>query len=195
MKKIALLASACFLMLGSTSAFAATVYTANRAVGTGFVNLSITTDDTIGVIGDGNILDWDITVTQGLDVFSIEGPGGANNSTHLISGSGLTATATDLYFNFSVSGLALFQSPFVGAGQTFWCVQNNGCFDFAGPAEGLLSTANFNTFSRQSYQGNQIIASAGGGVVPEPATWALMITGFGLAGSALRSARRVVAAS
>ena len=29
-----------------------------------------------------------------------------------------------------------------------------------------------------------------GSAVPEPATWAMMITGFGLAGTALRAARR-----
>lgn len=34
-------------------------------------------------------------------------------------------------------------------------------------------------------------AKAGGGAVPEPATWALMISGFGLAGVALRRRRSV----
>lgn len=38
------------------------------------------------------------------------------------------------------------------------------------------------------------LAAAGGGVVPEPGTWATLITGFGLVGAALRRTRRLVAA-
>ena len=37
------------------------------------------------------------------------------------------------------------------------------------------------------------VAFQAGNVVPEPATWALMISGFGLAGLALRTRRRVLA--
>ncbi|MBS0334781.1 MAG: PEPxxWA-CTERM sorting domain-containing protein, partial [Proteobacteria bacterium] len=37
-------------------------------------------------------------------------------------------------------------------------------------------------------------ASAPGGAAPEPATWALTIAGFGLAGAALRRRRAVAAA-
>jgi hypothetical protein len=38
------------------------------------------------------------------------------------------------------------------------------------------------------------IGNGGGGGVPEPATWAMMLTGFGLAGMALRRRRLVVTA-
>jgi hypothetical protein len=43
----------------------------------------------------------------------------------------------------------------------------------------------------QAFGGLEQIATAGG--VPEPATWALMIGGFGLAGAALRRKALVAA--
>lgn len=196
MNRIALLAATCALVFGSSSALAATTYLASRAVGTGFVDLSITTDDTIGVIGNNNILDWDITVKQGSDRFNIEGPGGSRNSEYTIFGFGLTATATDLYFNFDdMMSYVLFQTPFTGSALPFWCLQSTRCYEVSDlPGEGILATADFNSHVSQAYTGNRIVASVGGGAVPEPATWALMITGFGLAGSALRSGRRAKAA-
>ncbi|MGZ3376624.1 MAG: PEPxxWA-CTERM sorting domain-containing protein, partial [Phenylobacterium sp.] len=42
---------------------------------------------------------------------------------------------------------------------------------------------------------NFAFSVAGGGAVPEPASWALMIGGFGLAGAALRRRRQVALAA
>ena len=50
-------AAVCAVALGAVSAAKATTYAASRAVGDGFVDLSITTDDTLGVLSTGNILD------------------------------------------------------------------------------------------------------------------------------------------
>lgn len=48
--------------------------------------------------------------------------------------------------------------------------------------------------SGRSDFGSQGFSGSGGGAVPEPSAWALMIGGFGLTGAALRRRRRVVAA-
>lgn len=191
--KTGLLSAAVAALLLTASAAAATTYVASRAVGTGFVDLSITTDDTLGILASANILDWDITVTQGADVFSIEGPGGANNSKKLIAGSALTATASDLYFDFDGPdfSVVLFQSPVLGSGQTFWCLQTSACFSATAPAEGLRGTLPFEPESIALRHGNQVIASVAPvgpptGGVPEPAGWALMILGFSAVGALLR---------
>ncbi len=173
----------------SVSANAAT-YIGNRTVGTATASLSITTDDTLGVLGNANILDWTISMIDGPDMFTLLGPLSGNNSQLLIDGTALTASATDIFFNFSAgSGFALFQNPTVGSGQHFYCVQVTGCFDFDGPGEAINAPAGF-AFQRNSLEGNISIAQAGG-AVPEPGTWAMMLIGFGAIGGAMRRRAKV----
>lgn len=58
--------------------------------------------------------------------------------------------------------------------------------DTVGPYNAVPQTGNGN-----DYAGNfRFTASLGAGVVPEPASWALMLGGFGLAGTALRRRRQ-----
>lgn len=67
-----------------------------------------------------------------------------------------------------------------------------------GGADGFESTAffkldadNLDTFSLTLKGGSDaVLYFTGGSVVPEPATWAMMIIGFGAAGSMLRTSRR-----
>jgi hypothetical protein len=187
MKRV--LIAAALMAATSTQAFALT-YVGNRTIGTGSANLSITTDGTIGVLNQANITGWTIGVTDANGTFTLQGPNSGNNSQLLISGTALTATATDLLFNFGASsGFALFQNPSIGSSGPFYCPQINGCFDFSGPGEGVLSGGPFNP-TRNSLRGNVVLASVAGPVVPEPATWAMMIFGFGAVGGAMR-ARKV----
>jgi hypothetical protein len=160
------------LALGGGSASANIVYTANRAVGTGFVNLSITTDGATGTLTQTNILGWTITVTDKGDTFTLLGPSSGNNSQVRLDGSALTATMTNLSFNYNAGGnqFLLIQSPGIGSGEFFWSVQTNGSFDFSGPAEAIDPRANF-SFVREAHSGNLVIASAAVNAAPEPATF------------------------
>jgi len=182
------------LAFAATAASAATTYVASRDVGSGFLNLSITTDDTLGVLATANILDWDITVTNGLDTFRLQGPGGLNNSQRRVEGSALTATASDLLFDFSSNVFQAFlvQTPDLGSGLQGWCVgTRRTCSE---PAVEAIIADTSGTITVTPRTGNQIIASVAGPLgVPEPTTWALMIGGFGMAGAALRSRRRIAA--
>ncbi|MFS0735698.1 PEPxxWA-CTERM sorting domain-containing protein [Sphingomonas sp. 1P06PA] len=70
----------------------------------------------------------------------------------------------------------------LGAGSyTFSLVHNGASVTQSGPGIAFA-----NSFSGASF----LITEIGGPVVPEPATWALMIGGFGLVGGTMRSARR-----
>jgi hypothetical protein len=103
----------------------------------------------------------------------------------------VTATAQHIYFNFSGSdaGYFAFQSGGAYTGDHYWCsaTGNQGVDCYAGgqtatPVEVFDTSTQF-----QSYSGNQIIAS----VVPESATWALMLAGFaGLGLAGYREARK-----
>ena len=154
----------------------ATTYVGTRAIGVNNVDLSITTDDTIGDLSAANILDWTIAVT-GFNDFTLFGPASGNNSTY--SGGFFTATATDLLFNFDQPPSSLrFQATAFDYG--FYCLNCFGNTESLGDGFGFYGNVN--------RQGIVSIAQAQGGIgaVPEPATWALLILGFGMVGAAMR---------
>ena len=89
------------LSLGAASAMADT-YSINRTPGAvGSVVGSITTDGTYGTLSNSNISDWDLVFTDAGGSFHLFGPLSGNNSAILISGSGLSATASELDFDFA----------------------------------------------------------------------------------------------
>ena len=196
MNKFIGLTAACALLFAASSASAIT-YVANRVIvqgaGQAFLNLSITTDNTLGVLSAANIVGWSVQATaSGNHILQLEGPGGANNSSWYVQGTHLTATTTDLYFDFTQPNSSIHSAILYGtASGQLYCLMNAGCLaNYTG--EGLRFSNN--TSITRPVSGNQIIASAAGGAVPEPGAWALMLAGFGLAGSALRARRRTLAA-
>lgn len=188
MKKFLLASAAAFVVASSANA---ATFVGSRTVGAGTADLSITTDGTVGTLSTANVLDWTITVTDSFGSFTLFGPLSGGNSNLLLVGPGLSATATDLLYDFGSTGLALFQSPSNGSGGPFYCVQSSSnCFDsggFGGPAEALSSIACCapGDLERMALRGNVVLASVRN-AVPEPGTWAMMIAGFGLVGGAMR---------
>ncbi|MEO1969559.1 MAG: PEPxxWA-CTERM sorting domain-containing protein [Sphingomonadaceae bacterium] len=177
MKQLSLLISS-GLLLASAPLCAAT-YVGTRDVNGVTVNISITTDDTIGALSASNILDFDIGLS---DVENNElNP---TNSSFQLAGSSLVASAANLTFDFSQSDAAV---AFFKTGSTAqYCLLGTGysCF---GQFGGEAATSGGLTAHVLS-QGNQIIASVPTDVpaVPEPITWALMVIGFGGVGGLMR---------
>jgi len=194
MKFATLCATACLLLLSAGDAAAAITYVANRAVGGGTLDLSITTDGTLGILSDSNILDWSLTLTDGADVLTLEGPDGSNNSDADVFGDQLSATATDLLFDLDFFGGLSTPSAFVirilpnGAFVTpFWCVAFTSC----GGVQVEAFTTDGAHVQASPHSGLFVIGSVAGGV-PEPATWSLLIAGLGLAGASLRQRRPAI---
>lgn len=101
------------LVTGISATSVATTYDVHRVVGSGIISGTIETNGATGVLASTDIIDWNLTVdadgipaTFGLLLGPISGD---NSSITFLEGSALTATATALFFDFSLPEMAIFQ--------------------------------------------------------------------------------------
>jgi len=80
-----------------------TTYSVDRTIGTGTITGFIETDGSLGVLGAGNFVDWSLLLNVGTDTYTLYGPSSGNNSSVYVQGSDVTATATQVLFNFNGS--------------------------------------------------------------------------------------------
>src|SRR4051812_32402617 len=99
MKTLAILALALVCLPAADAQASPITYTGSHSVGAGSVSLSLTTTGQIGTLGQASLLDWVITLDNGVTAFTLLGPGHlVPNSNASVFGGGLTATATDISF-------------------------------------------------------------------------------------------------
>ena len=103
----------------------ATDYTLDRAVGAGSVSGVLMTDGNLGVLLVGDITNWDIVINDGVSTFELLGPLSAGTNSAILYWGGLTATSTDLLFDFSqVGGGLLIQNPYTGSSENWFALDN-----------------------------------------------------------------------
>jgi hypothetical protein len=176
-------------LLGACCAFAtvpaqAIVYTGNHTIDTATVSVSLTTDGTVGALSMANVTAWSFTLTNPGGTVTLDN---SNSNFTFLSGSSFQATATDIVFDYSVAGHMQWDNfgfsgnnalCFDATGGSFTCIGNP-------PSETVLVNG---TLSNGPRSGRFVLGTAA--AVPEPATWALMIGGFAMAGAATRRRTR-----
>jgi PEP-CTERM motif len=200
-------------------------YNVDQTIGAGSVTGTVETDGTIGILNANNFVDFNLLLNDGTNTFDgTSGTGGTfipkfipnasevafgGQTVILILGSDLSATATQLLFNFSGSdvGLALFEFA-LGEGTDFWCVDTSFVAGSCSSG-GLGDTPSGETFDVgiatpagvivqqapgqfTAVSGTQVIATVTPATVPnstpEPSTLALL--GGGLALIVFRKSKR-----
>ncbi len=192
------------------------IYQTNISIGTtGSVTGRFTTDGTIGALNASNFTAWDIviasvdtlghSVTEQLTNLNSSAFGGSSYGAGIVgSVTGLVATPGQITFDFSnpVPSFLLFQKVF-GSGTSFFCTAtpNTGlCHEGFGlvptntDADGTFAGIGSITSGQPLPSGITVlatVATAEAGPVPEPATWAMMVAGFGLTAGAMRRKGKV----
>jgi len=167
-------------------------YDVNLQVGAATVTGNIITDGTIGTLNGGNIVGWNLLVTDGAYWFD-ENSSSPTSLGLYFHTDDLSATASQLLFNFSGTDSPNFMyfTGVTNPGEYDWGTQFTVCFQSefdacvdVGGAEAVL-IENFNgvgdLFPYTSLSGTQVIGTGGGSSpTPEPSAVALLGTAMTL---------------
>ena len=159
-------------------------YHVNQTIGGGSVVGTIQTDGAIGVLGSADITAWNLDLNGPGATFNITNA----NSVMFMTGSDVTATATDLFFDFSGAdgGILLFQQGLF-SGAHYYCDATTTAACLQGASVTPQTFAN-TSFQNVAVAGNHVIGTAA--AVAEPAV--LAVFGTGLLGLGLVRRRRSV---
>ena len=171
----------------SGSASASTLYNVNLNLGaTGTATGDIVTDSSLGTIGAANILDWNLTVNDGVNgAANLLGPSSGNNSFIALNGGALSATGNALLFNFSSpsSADAYFYFESNGSPVTFLCFGGGGAGGYSGNcASGQAGNVGAILDQDGSIQSTLLTGTQAIATTPLPGGLALFASGLGVVG-------------
>jgi hypothetical protein len=164
-------------------------YNVDQTIGSATAVGFIETNGGTGILFRPEIIDWDLTLTDGSLTWDLLGPLSGNNSVLYLRGFDLRATPTQLLFNFSHNGIFLLQTNLF-AGSTYYCVSTVDKAGACVPGESIVpGTFPGPGFANTPWSGIDVIGTTN--AVPEPiyfpAVGLLLAATMALAGR-LRSA-------
>jgi hypothetical protein len=164
-------------------------YNVDQTIGSATAVGFIDTNGDTGILFRPEIIDWDLTLTDGALTWDLLGPLSGNNSVLYLRGFDLRATPTQLLFNFSHNGIFLLQTNLF-AGSTYYCVSTVDKAGACVPGESIVpGTFPGPGFANTPWSGIDVIGTTN--AVPEPiyfpAVGLLLAATMALAGR-LRSA-------
>lgn len=168
-------------------------YDVSQTIGDGTVTGTIQTDGATGTLTAADFTDWDLLLADGLNTITLLGPVSGDNSVIGIFGTDVTATSTDLFFNFSGSdnGYLIFQLGSLFTSASYWC-SSAGTPDICGQGE-TDSPGNNNEGGSTSalLTGNDVIGTAETSA-PEPGAVFLFSGGLAICLYSKRKFSRLV---
>ena len=145
---------------------------------------SITTDGTIGVIGAGNIVTWNLNLIDGLNAANDVDLTPANSTIVADIGGALTASANALSYNYSVAGGGFgiqANSPGPFSGFSYFCLDSGwfACLEGETIAPQYYASDGVVLTGADSPIGNQpLTPPSSGSATPEPSSLLLLGTGL-----------------
>jgi hypothetical protein len=184
------------LILGAAVCSAGPItYNVNQTVGAGGVTGTIVTDGTTGTLAVGDVTGWDLFLNDGSGSGTVELK---TTNSMFVDGGDLSATASNLLFNFSNSDSGFFFFELSGGTFPYWCSEPDASICmvntlFTGPGQSLdLDDTNPNTEQFTAYTGTQVVASTSSSPLgtddpdpigtPEPSTFSFLGLGIAVLG-------------
>jgi len=179
------LITACAVVTGflfSALPAAATPFTFSEPFLLGSASGTITTDGTIGGLNTANITDWNLLLDFGPfgGAFTLQGPLSGNTSSVVVFGTGLSATATSLIFDFGAPDSFLQFSQFASPNVDLIWNGVDGTFTSLGDSAEIMRNPAVPVTEYSSRPAVPATIAAVVTSVPEPLT--LSIFGAGVAG-------------
>jgi hypothetical protein len=170
------------LLVAATGAASPIIYGVSLSIGaTGHVNGFIETDGTIGTLGAGNIIDWSLKITDGVDTpDTLLGPLSGNSSFVSVLLSDQLATPSAILYDLTTNdnGYFFFESS---SNTDFVCFGPGGADGFNGIcALGVASNVEGISLNHNEQNTPFTVTQVATSTAPEPGSLILMIAGLSL---------------
>lgn len=176
------LATLLLSLVTATANAALITYDVNRTIGEGTVTGTITTDGTMGVLSELNIVDWTLTLSAPNLNNGVPDTITMTAGDTILRGSSVTAQGLNLWYDFSLNEPRGNYFYLVGNSNNFWCLETSICISGEPTLAEQMGRNDNGVAVAQAvqYTSEDRIAFATATVVPVPA--AAWLFGSGLLG-------------